>query len=135
MTKLIPAARKLVVGAVAVGALSLGTAGIAGAATTAPTPKVARHFNCANATRVLARIDKGEARITAGLPKLTAAKAKATQAGDTKLAARIQKRITRLESAKFHARLTRVSAAIEAKCNVSVPGTTSGSSSASATQA
>jgi hypothetical protein len=132
MIKMIPSARKLVVGAVAVGALSLGTAGIAGAATTAPA-QVGRHFNCANATKVLTRIQKGEARIAAGLPKLTAAEAKATQAGDTTLANRIQKRITRLESPTFHARLTKVSAAIEAKCNVPAPAASPTSPGTSAT--
>lgn len=135
MMKMIPAARKLAVGAVAVGALSLGTAGIAGAATTAPAPKVLRHFDCANATRALARIDKVEARIAAGLPRLTAAETQATQGGDTTLANRIQKWITRLESSKVHARLTRASAAIEAKCHVSAPGATTGSGTGTPVQA
>jgi hypothetical protein len=141
MITMIPSAKRLVVGAVAVGALSLGAAGvggaagIGGAATTATTPAVAKHFNCANAAKVLARIDKGEARIAAGLPKLTAAEAKATQAGHAKLAARLQKWITRLESSQFKARLTRASSAIEAKCHVSAPGMTSGSSTGSTAQA
>ena len=79
---IIPTAKKLVIGAVAVGALSFGTAGMAGAATV-PGPKGhhqplqlrQRH------TKVLTRIDNGEARIAAGLPKLTAAQAKASKGG------------------------------------------------------
>jgi hypothetical protein len=125
MFRIIPAAKKLAVGAVAVGALSLGTVGAAGAATNAPAPQVARHFNCANATKALTRIGKAEARISAGLPKLTAAEAKAKAAGHTKRADRIQKRITRLESSTFQTHLTRASAAIEAECHVSAPAPTS----------
>jgi RNase H-fold protein (predicted Holliday junction resolvase) len=126
MTHIIPAARSLVVGAVAVGALTLGSAGIAGAAATPSTPSTpatasAHQFNCANATKVLTRIQNVETKIASGLPKLTAAESKATAAGRTKLAARIQKRITRLESTTFKNRLDRVAAKIEAKCNVPAP--------------
>jgi hypothetical protein len=135
-------AAKLVVGAVAVGSLSIGTAGLAGAATTsttapttapATTPTTApaktpgRHFNCARATKVLTRIDKVEARIAAKLPGLTAREARAAKAGRTKRAARLQKEITRFESPKFSARLTKASAAIEAKCHVSAPAASPGS--------
>ncbi len=134
MNKLVPATKKLVVGAVAVGALALGTAGVAGAATTTtPAPRAAATFNCARADRVLTRIQKGEARITAGLPKLTAAEAKANAAGRTKLAAGLQKRITRLESSQFTARLDRLSAAIEAKCPSSAPSSPSTSSTPATT--
>jgi hypothetical protein len=122
---------KLVVGAVALGSLSIGTAGWAGAATTTPTTAPAttpaRHFNCARATKVLTRIDKVEARIAAKLPGLTARKARAAKAGRTKRAARLQKEITRFESPKFSARLTKASAAIEAKCHVSAPAASPGS--------
>ena len=134
MNKLVPATKKLVVGAVAVGALALGTAGVVGAATTTtPAPRAAATFNCARADRVLTRIQKGEARITAGLPKLTAAEAKANAAGRTKLAAGLQKRITRLESSQFTARLDRLSAAIEAKCPSSAPSSASTSSTPATT--
>ena len=121
MIHLVPAAKKLVVGAVAVGALSVGAAGIAGAATTTP-PKVGAHFTCARADHLLARIQKGEAHIAAGLPKLAAAEARAKQAGRTKRADRIQRRITRLESPAFKARLDKAAAAIEARCHVPAPG-------------
>lgn len=115
-------AKSLVIGAVAVGALTIGSAGIAGAATPAtPATASAQQFNCANASKVLTRIQNGEARIADGLPKLTAAEAKATAAGRTKLAARIQRRITRLESPAFKNRLDRVASKIEAKCDVAPP--------------
>jgi hypothetical protein len=127
MQQLIPTVRKAIVGVVAVGALSLGVAGMAGAATPASsTPASTRlaRFNCANASTVLDKIAKGEADIAAGLPKLTAAQAKAASAGHTKVADRLQKRITRLESAGFKARLDKAASAIEAKCNVPAPGST-----------
>ncbi len=127
MIKIIPAAKKLAIGVVAVGALSLGTAGIAGAATSSvAVPKVGKHFNCARATKVLTRIEKIDSRITAGLPKLKAAEEKATTAGRMARAARLEKRITRLEAPQLQARLTKASAAIEAKCHVPAPATASG---------
>jgi len=129
-----PAATRLAVAVVAVGALSLGTAGIAGASAVS-VPKVSGHFNCARASKALARIQRGEARIAAGLPGLTAAEAKAKAAGNTARATHIEKRITRLESPTFHARLTRATTAIEAKCHVTTPGTAGGSSASSTTQA
>jgi hypothetical protein len=125
-------ATKLVVGAVAVGSLSIGTAGLAGAATatpttTAPATAPARHFNCARAPKVLTRIEKVEGRIAAKLPGLTAREARAEKAGHTKRATHLKKLITRLESSKFSARLTKASAEIEAKCHVSAPTAASGS--------
>ena len=61
-------ARRAAVGTVAVGVLSLGAVGLSGTAGAAPTvPKVGAHFNCANADKVLTRIQAGEARIAAGL--------------------------------------------------------------------
>jgi hypothetical protein len=135
MNQMIPAAKRILIGAVAVGALSFGTAGAAGAASSPTVPAVGSHFNCANATKVLTRIEKGEARIAAGLPKLTAAQAKAQQAGNTRRADRLKKRIDRFESAAFKARLAKASAAIEAKCHVSAPATTSGSGGGSSAQA
>jgi hypothetical protein len=125
MQQLIPTVKKAIVGVVAVGALSVGVAGAAGAATPTPaTPASTRlaRFNCANATSVLDRIQKGEADIAAGLPKLTAAQAKAAAAGHTKVADKLQKRITRLESAGFKARLDKATSAIEAKCHVGSGG-------------
>jgi hypothetical protein len=107
----------------AVGALSLGTAGVAGAAapTASSAPAVARKFNCANADKALTRITKAESRIAAGLPKLTAAEAKATAAGKTRRADRLERRIKRLEGTTYTDRLHKVAAAIEAKCDVPAP--------------
>ncbi len=124
MKHVIPTAKKLIVGVVAVGALSVGAAGIAGAATpgsSSASPTATHTFNCANAPKVLARIQKAETDIANGLPKLTAAQAKAASAGRTTLAARLQRRITRLESPTFKARLDKATTAIDAKCNVAAP--------------
>jgi hypothetical protein len=120
--------------AVAAGSLSFGAVSLAGAAPapsstppapSSPAPSTApstgKGFNCANATKVLDRIQKGEAQIAAGLPKLTAAEAKAKANGNTTRATRIQNRINRLESATFKARLDKMSQKIEAKCNVPAP--------------
>jgi hypothetical protein len=126
--------RKIVVGAAVAGSLTLGLTGTAFASTptsspsstptaptTASTPAPAKQFKCANATKALTRIQKVEGRISAGLPKLTAAQQKASSNGNTKRADRLQKRITRLESATFKQRLQTRSQKIEAKCNVSAP--------------
>ncbi len=121
MKHVISTAKKLIVGVVAVGALSVGAAGVAGAATANPTPARVANFNCANASKVLAKIQTVEGDIANGLPKLTAAQAKAATAGKTKLAARLEKRITRLESSTFKARLDKATSAIDAKCNVGTP--------------
>jgi hypothetical protein len=123
MSHMIPTAKRVLVGVVAVGALSLGAAGAAGAAATGATATATggKHFNCANATKVLDRIQSAETHIAAGLPKLTAAQAKAAAAGQTRRAARLQKRITRYESAAFKARLSEISQKIETKCQVAAP--------------
>jgi len=120
---------RMIAGTVAVCALSIGGAGLAAAASPA-TPanpvtasaagRLAR-FNCANAGRALARIQKAESRITDGLPRLHAAEAKAKAAGHPRRADRIQQRINRLEGSKAKNRLDRLAAGIEAKCNVSAP--------------
>jgi hypothetical protein len=137
MMHMFPAARSVVVGVVAVGTLSLGAVGTAGAATApitapgaVPAATAIGSFNCSRAAKVLTRIQAGEARIAAGLPKLTAAEAAAQRDGNTRRAAHIEKRITRLESSRFKARLTRVSAAISVKCHVSAPDGSTGSAPA-----
>lgn len=116
--------------AVAAGSLSFGAVSLAGAAPapsstpaapSTPAPSTGKGFNCANATKVLDRIQKGEAQIAAGLPKLTAAEAKAKANGNTARATKIQNRINRLESATFKARLDKISQKIETKCNVPAP--------------
>jgi hypothetical protein len=115
--------KKLAVGALVAGSLTLGMAGTAFASTptSSPSSTPASHFNCANATKALSRIQKIEGQIDAGLPKLTAAQQKASSAGHTARAARLQKRITRLESAAFKQHLQNRSQKIESACNVSAP--------------
>jgi hypothetical protein len=118
--------QKIVVGALVAGSLTLGTAGIASAATptsslSGSSPAAAKQFNCANATKALTRIQKVEGRIAAGLPKLTAAQQKASSNGKTNRADRLQKRITRLESPAAKQRLQNLTQKIESKCNVSAP--------------
>jgi hypothetical protein len=123
---------QVIVSTVAVGALSLGGAGLAAAASpaapavsvTAPGTAKLSAFNCSNAGRALTRIDKAEARIAAGLPRLQAAENKAKAAGHSRRAARIHQAITRLEGSKVKNRLARRAAAIEAKCGVSAPAPT-----------
>ena len=63
----------------AVGSLSLGVAGGAGATT--PAAESAVHINCARATKALTRIERVEARISAGLPGLTRAEHRAAADG------------------------------------------------------
>jgi len=133
----IPAARKIAAGAVTLVAISLGTAGLAWAApASAPAvPRSARHFDCANATKALTRIEKLQADVAAGLPKLNAVAAKAQRHGNTKRADRLKRRIARFESARYKARLARTAAAIEAKCHVPAPGPTTGLGTGSAATA
>ena len=116
------------VAAAAPGVGATGTAATTGTAPVAPllSPGTGRlaHFDCTRAPHVLARIQRGEARIASGLPKLTAAEAKATAAGETRRSARIQKLITRFESPTLKTRLDKLATAIEAKCDVAAPAAT-----------
>ncbi len=136
MRKLIGAAATVLVAAAIVGSLSLA-GGITGAATP-PTHSHAktharkhRHhhfsiasFNCSHADRALARIQKAQTHIAAGLPKLTHREQVATQKGKTVRANRIEKRITRRESPTFKTFLATAASAIEGKCHVSAPSVT-----------
>ena len=140
MGRRISSMRKVLVATVATGALALGTAGVAGASAptltaSSSTPVAAAphgpggkdrlsHFSCTRAGKALARIQRVEARIAAGLPKLHAAESNAKTAGNAKKAARIQKAITRLGRPGFTAHLQQLATAIEAKCNVSAPAIT-----------
>ena len=124
MDQPIPMARKVVAGALALGAISLGTAVLAWAAPTSvpAVPRSARPFDCANATEALARIERRQAGIGAGLPKLAAAAARARADGNTERADRLEQRAARLRSTEFRARLARTASAIEAECHVPAPG-------------
>jgi hypothetical protein len=131
--------KKLAVAMVVSGVLALGSVGVAvaapasgsGSGGTSGTPNVHRHINCANAPRILARIDKVEGRITARLAKLGTAEHWATQHNHQKLAQRVQSRIDKLGG-----RLTKahtLANKIEAACPGATPaaGTGSGGSTGS----
>jgi hypothetical protein len=116
--------RKIIAGTAVAGALSLGLAGMAGAATTntpssSGTPSAAL---CAKAAKVEARIQTWESKVNARLPKAEAREAAAKAAGHTKVATFIANRITKVQAreTKVNARLAK----IEAKC-----GTTGGTDS------
>jgi hypothetical protein len=135
--------KKLAGSMVVAGAMSLGSVGVAvaapasgsGTGSGAPAPKIGKHFNCANAPRALARIDKGEALITKRLPKLEGAEEKAQQHGNTTRALRIEKRIDRLT--KLQTKGNGLIAKVEAKCPNTAPlspsGSTGGTGSTSST--
>jgi hypothetical protein len=118
--------KSVVIGVVVVGTLLLGLGGVAGAASSPTVPKHGRHVNCARATKALGRLEKTQAQIAAGLPKLAAAAGKAAAAGNTKRADRIRNRMGQFESAQYKARLAKRVAAIEARCPAAAPGTPSG---------
>ena len=121
--------RRIIAGTAVAGALTLGVAGVAGAATPssgAGTTKgnPSAHV-CARVSKIEARVQKIEAKVNARIPKAEAREAKARAAGHTKLADRIAARITKVENreSKVNARLSK----IEARC-----GTTSSTGSGSA---
>jgi hypothetical protein len=125
------------------GALTLGGAGVAAAASSTsngstPVSGAAGTggsskgtFNCANAPKALARIAKLEAKAQAWLPKAEARETKATQSGHTKLAAKIAKRVQRVQ--KLEVAGNKRAAHIQSLCpgaapassNSAVGGTTS----------
>jgi len=101
---------------------ALGTGLALGGATTAwasPSVTVAAKFNCSNAPKALARIADAESKAQAWVTKAQAREAAATQAGHTKLADRIARRIAAVE--RREARGTRLTERIEAAC----PGSSS----------
>lgn len=124
-------AKKAAVVVLATATIGLGTAGVAGAATTGPGRAVAHRAaahsaaahraGCARASRTLARIIRGEATIRGRLTKLQAAEDKATNAGRTRLATFIERRITALQ--RTEARSGVVAATIQARCPGVSPGT------------
>lgn len=123
MKQVVQASRVVVVTVVAAGLLTMGAVWLSGSASAGPltSPKAISRFNCDRATKVLTRFQKLEAQISAGLPKLNAAEAKAKAKGNTKRVDRLQKRITKLESSTFKDRLTSATSAIENKCHVAAP--------------
>lgn len=129
-----PMAKKLVIGVIALGTVSLGTGGMAGAADppVTTTKGHGHHVNCARASKVLARIEVTEARIAAGLPQLHAAASRAVHRGDQARADRINKRIGRMEAPAFKARLEKRKAKIQAACPGVTPPPTARKSSVTA---
>jgi hypothetical protein len=136
--------RKVIAVAVLSGAIALSGAGVASAATPTGTSSGAtapagtgtgtgtgtganRTTFCARAPQLLARIGKLEAKASVWLPKAEAREAKATQNHHPKVAARIAKRITRVQ--KIEARGT----TLEQKINAACPGAGSASAGSSST--
>ncbi len=115
--------RRIIAGTAVAGALTLGLAGMAGAATTntaaTGTPSAAV---CAKAANIEARIQKYDAAVTARLPKAEAREAKAKAAGHTKFATYIANRITKAQNREI--KLTALAAKIEAKCGPASSGAT-----------
>jgi hypothetical protein len=117
------------------GVLTVGGAGAAAAASTStggPSESSARTtgtYNCANAPHALTRIAKLEAKAQAWVPKAQQRETQATQAGHPKVAARIGRRITRVET--LEAKGTKLADKIEGLCPGAAPAT--GSSSGSGT--
>ena len=106
--------KKIIATAVLGGTLALGAAGVAGAAATGSS----KHPNCAKAQAAVTRIVKLEAKADAWLPKAQQREATALKNGNTVRAARIEKRIDRVQKleAKANVRILK----LEAAC----PGTT-----------
>jgi hypothetical protein len=106
--------RKIIATAVTGVALTLGAAGAAGAAATPPTSVGTAPASCAKAPHALARIAKLEAKAGKWVTAAEQRQATATQDGRTKAAARIGRRITRVE--KLEAKGTALVSKIEAAC-------------------
>jgi hypothetical protein len=96
------------------GAVALGTGGAAFAATPGSTPAATGAHHCTRADKALARVEKAETAATQRLTKLQADETKLTTAGRTKAAARVEKRITRLN--KIETRAGTLATKIESKC-------------------
>jgi hypothetical protein len=118
--------RTLIAGAAITGALTFGAAGLAGASTPAGGPAPSTATTAQRCAKAEARVPKIEAREAKAATFVTAAEgreAKAKAAGHTKVAARIQDRINRVEKAE--ARGKTLLAKIAAKCGGSTSTATS----------
>ena len=92
--------RRIIAGTAVAGALTLGVAGVAGAATpgsgtSTSTPSAQA---CARLSTIETRVQTFEAKVNARIPNAEAREAKARAAGHTKLADRIAARITRVQN-------------------------------------
>jgi hypothetical protein len=104
--------RRIIAGTAVVGALTLGLAGAAGAATGTNAPAITSSTTvCSLLPKIEARVQKVESKLAADLPKAQAAEAKAKAAGHTKLGDRIGNRITKIQDreTKANARLAKLS--------------------------
>lgn len=91
--------KRIIATAAISGTLVLGGAGIASAAT--PAPSTTTHsYNCANAPKALARITKLETKAQTLQSKVAAREQKAQAAGRTKLAARLGRIVARIQKAE-----------------------------------
>lgn len=121
-------AHKAVAATLMCGVFALGMTGVASAATGAvAAPAATTHLSCARAPKALTRISKIEGAIGRRLPKWQAAEKKATAAGHTTRAGRIETRIHKLQ--KIDTKVGTLAKKINAKCPVRTLGT--GSTTAS----
>ena len=120
---------KFVTAAVLGAAVTAGTTAPAFAAASGSSGSSSPAVSCTRAQQVVDRLTKVDVRITTVLPKLQAAETKAEQAGHSKLAARIEKRIGRLQ--KLRSRDEKRIARIEGRC----PGVTASSGTSSSATA
>jgi hypothetical protein len=91
--------RKIIAGTAVAGALTLGLAGAAGAATVSTGgPAISSSTTvCSLLPQIQAKVQKVESKLATDLPKAQAAEAKAKAAGHTKLADRIANRVTKIQ--------------------------------------
>lgn len=111
--------RRIIAGTAVAGALTFGIAGIAGASTGATGNTGTSHVQitpsttvCSLLPQIQTRVQKAEGRLATVVSKAQARETKAKDAGHTKLADAIAKRITRVQDreAKVNARLSKLSA-------------------------
>jgi len=103
---------KKIIATVALGG-SLAIGGATAASASPPTSS-STHFNCANASKVLSRINKLESKEQTFVTKATAREATATKAGHSKVAKVIERRITVAQ--KKEARATELTQKIATAC-------------------
>jgi hypothetical protein len=123
--------RTLIAGTAITGALTFGAAGLAGATTptssssptSSATSPATLATRCAKAEARVPKINAREAKAAAWVTKAEAREVKAKAGGHTKIATRIENRITRVQ--KLEARGTTLLARIAAKCGAAT-GTPAG---------
>ena len=108
--------RRIIAGTAVAGALTFGAAGTAGARRAPRAPTGADTVALCSCSRVQAKVQKVETKLTADVPKAQAREAEAKAAGTTKLADPIAARITRARNreTRVNARLAKAQAACSA---------------------